>query len=162
MAVTRATVPPELHDRYGLKPRNPIFLISIWSLAILVFGLLFLQINSGKQSDIETRLISWDAKSPTSVEISWTVYQSDNQPVVCVLKAQDANQFDVGFALFRAKNTGQVAQYTHTLQTWKNSYAVLNPVCEIDESRLLGTHFQPGLLPPAQNAPLFAPWQWNS
>ena len=162
MAVSRTTVPKELHERYGLRPKNPFFIVSTWSLGIFIFGLLFLQINSDQQSDAEVRLISWQATSINSVKVKWTVYQSDNKPVYCVLKAQDSDQFDVGFALFKATNTSDVAQFTQTLTTLTSAYAVLTPTCETDASRLLGSHFRPGLLPPAQDSPLFAPWQWNS
>jgi hypothetical protein len=144
MAVSRTTVPKELHERYGLKPKNPFFIVGTWSIAIFIFGLLFLQINSDQQSDAEVRLISWQATSINSV------------------KVKDSDQFDVGFALFKATNTSDVAQFTQTLTTLTSAYAVLTPKCETDASRLLGSHFRPGLLPPAQDSPLFAPWQWNS
>lgn len=162
VAVTRSTVPTELHERYGLKPRNPILLTSVWGLASLIFIYLFLQVNGGQQEAVETRLISWEIKSENLVEVTWTLYQRDDLPVTCTIKAQDSDQFDVGFALFKTKDTASVPQFTHELLTLEGAFAVLTPTCELDESRLLGTHFRPGLLPPAQNSPLFAPWQWNS
>ncbi len=162
MAVSRATVPPNLYERYGLKPRNPFLLISIWSISLAIFGFLFLQVASGQQEEVETRLISWDAKSINEVQISWTVYQADNQPVYCILKAQDSDQFDVGFAIFKARQTKSIPQFTHTLKTNVEAFAVITPACALEPEALLGSHFRPGLLPPAQDAPLFAPWQWNS
>lgn len=162
MVVSRSTVPIELHERYGLKPKNPLLLATIWGLAGAVFIFLFFQVNGGQQEDVETRLVSWEVKSENTVEVTWTLYQRDDLPVVCTLKAQDSDQFDVGFALFKAKDTASVPQFTHQLSTLDAAFAVLTPVCEMDESRLLGPHFRPGLLPPAQDAPLFAPWQWNS
>ena len=162
MQVSRATVPPELHERYGLKPRNKFLVGGLWAFSLLLVLLLFLQINRGQQSDVETRLVSWQANSQNTVEITWSVYQSGNLPVTCVLKAQDEDQFDVGFALFETEDTGSVKTYSHTLNTISESYAVLTPVCELNASSLLGPHFRPGILPPAQNSPLFAPWQWNS
>ncbi len=162
MAVSRATVLPELYERYGLKPRNPFLLVSVWTVAFAVFGFVFLQVNSGQQEDVETRLISWDAKSEKEVQISWTLYQSENQPVYCVLKAQDSDQFDVGFAIFMATQTDSIPQFTHTLKTNAEAFAVITPTCELQPEALLGSHFRPGLLPPAQDLPLFAPWQWNS
>lgn len=162
MAVSRANVPVELHERYGLKPRNPIIQIAIWLIALLSFGYLFLQVTSRQNSDVETRLISWQVKSETAVSITWTVYQAENLPVVCTLKAQDSDQFDVGFAIFKATNTTSISKFTQNLKTYSGAYAVLTPTCELNENRLLGPHFRPGLLPPAQEAPLFAPWQWVS
>jgi hypothetical protein len=162
VAVSRSTVPKELHERYGLKPRNPLILISTWTVALAVFGFLFIQINSGQQADVETRLISWEVKTANRVEINWTVYQSSNLPVYCVLKAQDSDQFDVGFAIFKATETQSIPQFTQVINTNAEAFAVITPTCELEPEALLGSHFRPGLLPPAQDSPLFAPWQWNS
>lgn len=162
MAVNRKTVPPELHQRYGLKQRNPLLVTLVWSLLGAGFIFLFLLANSGQQEDVETRLISWEVKSKNQVQVTWTLYQRDDLPVVCTLKAQDSDQFDVGFALFKATNTSAIPQFTHQLRTLDEAFAVLTPICELDEQNLLGTHFRPGFLPPAQDSPLFAPWQWDS
>ena len=162
MAVSRSTVPTELHERYGLKPRNKFLVISIWTVSLAALGFLFIQVNSGQQADVETRLISWDVQSTNKVEITWTVYHSENQPVYCVLKAQDADQFDVGFAIFKTSDANAIPQFTQTLNTNSKAFAVISPTCELDPAKLLGSHFRPGLLPPAQDSPLFAPWQWNS
>jgi len=162
MAVSRATVPIELYERYGLKTRNSLLLTAVWGAAFLIVGYLFLQIIHGQQSNVETRLISWEVSSPTTVEITWNVSQSSNQPLVCIIRAQDSQQFDVGFAIFEASDPAKVSQFTQTLRTNKGAYAVINPTCEQNVSALTGPHFRPGLLPPAQNSPLFAPWQWNS
>ena len=162
MAVSRATVPIELYERYGLKPRNRLLLTAVWGGAFLIIGYLFMQIIQGQQSNIETRLISWEVSSPTTVEITWNVSQSSNQPLVCIIRAQDSQQFDVGFAIFEASDPSKVSQFTQTLRTTTSAYAVINPTCEQNVSALTGPHFRPGLLPPAQNSPLFAPWQWKS
>ena len=162
MAVSRATVPIELYERYGIKPRNPLLRGLIWTLSLIVVGYIFLQINQGQQNNIETRLISWEVSSPTTVEITWNVSQSSNRPLFCILRAQDSEQFDVGFAIFKIPDPMEDSQFTQTLQTTESSYAVLNPRCEQNVSTLTGPHFRPGLLPPAQKAPLFAPWQLNT
>ncbi|MEN9692854.1 MAG: hypothetical protein RLZZ330_498, partial [Actinomycetota bacterium] len=97
--------------------------------------------------------------SDSQVQITWQVYQKSGKEVFCVLKAQDSDQFDVGFAVFKTSNSATPQQFTHTLNTLSSAYAVLEPTCELNESALLGSHFRPGLLPPAQDVPLFAPWQ---
>ena len=132
---------------------------TLWITAILFVVFLFNQINQGQQSNVETKLISWEVKSDSEVEVTWQVYQKSGKPVTCVIKAQDSDQFDVGFAVFKTENTASPKQLTQTLNTISSAYAVLEPVCELEESSLLGSHFRPGLLPPAQNSPLFAPWQ---
>lgn len=160
MVVTRATVPPELHDRYGLKPRNNFLFVTMWILAGLIVLFLYKQIDQGQQGNVETKLISWEVESDSQVKITWQVYQKSGKDVICVLKAQDSDQFDVGFAIFETTDTAIPQQFTQTLNTLSSAYAVLEPTCELNKSALLGSHFRPGLLPPAQNAPLFAPWQF--
>lgn len=159
MVVTRATVPPELHERYGLKPRNRFLLLAIWIIAGICVLFLFKQIDQGQQQNVETKLISWEVKSDTQVQMTWQVYQKSGKDVICILKAQDSDQFDVGFAIFKAEGTSTPQQFTHTLNTLSSAFAVLEPTCDLNESALLGSHFRPGLLPPAQDSPLFAPWQ---
>ncbi|MEY4322762.1 MAG: hypothetical protein RL410_543 [Actinomycetota bacterium] len=156
--VDRTRVPAHLHDRYGIKPANrPLTVIAALT-AMALSAYLFTSINARVSDAPTSRLLSWQVITPLTVEVKFTVSGNVDSPLVCVIRAQDEDRFDVGYALARVDHPQADATFDVVLATREEAFAVPAPVCEASDSPgLLGSHFRPGLLPPAQDHGLFIP-----
>ena len=162
MGVNRKKVPPHLYDRYGISSRPWPLISLIAAVGLAVAGYLLTSIGSDLASGGDVTLISWEETGIDEVTVSWAVRRADDQSVTCVLRVQDQDRFDVGYAVARVKNTASEPVFTSVLATRGQVFAVPTPVCEpVDpiSSNIPGSHFRPGLLPPAQAGGLAAPWQ---
>ena len=147
-------IPPHLYERYGVKQRRFPWGITL-GLALIAVVIGYAFFVSGQ---VTIRLISWQTTGNT-VSINWRYEGEIPSATWCLLEAQDENRFDIGFAMVELSSTDANTTLTHTLNTTETAFAVLTPVCSDDVSRLPGSFFKPGVLPPAQLPPLFAPWQ---
>lgn len=147
-------IPPHLHERYGIQKKR--FPFGLLAGALILFT--FLAYSVLIQDQVNIRLITWSA-SDTSATINWRYEGEITGTVWCLLEAQDEQRFDIGFAYVELAAESSNASFQHTLTTTGQAFAVLTPVCDEDIARLPGSYFKPGVLPPAQLPPLFAPWQ---
>lgn len=147
-------IPPHLHVRYGIrKKRFPFALLTgvLVILSLLIYPFLI-------QDQVSIRLVSWKTDAATAT-IDWRYEGQISSSVWCLLEAQDEERFDIGFAYIQLRQSDSNKTLQHTLSTTQPAFAVLTPVCDADITRLPGSYFKPGVLPPAQLPPLFAPWQ---
>jgi hypothetical protein len=147
-------IPPHLYPRYGIRKRRFPFGIVAGILIILTligYPLLI-------QEQVSIRLISWQATEESAI-INWRYEGEIKNRVWCLLEAQDEKRFDIGFALLELNATDSFQSLQHELKTSEKAFAVLTPICNEDITRLPGSYFKPGVLPPAQLPPLYAPWQ---
>lgn len=162
MGVTRNKIPPHLHERYGIRPRPWKLIGAAAAVALSLAGYLLSSIGGNIASGGEVTLLVWAKTADDAVGISWSVNRADNASVTCVLRVQDSDRFDVGYAVVRVKDTAATPQFRTVIATRGQIYAVPTPVCEpveANNSNIPGSHFRPGLLPPAQSGNLAAPWQ---
>ena len=160
MGVTRNKIPPELYGRYDIVPARSRALKSVVAIGLLVSGVLLLFVGGNLQAGGETRLITWQQLSASEVSVTWSVERRDNQPVTCVLRVQDEARFDTGYAVTRVRGTATNPTFTTVVQARGEIFAVPTPVCSVGgPDSILGSHFRPGVLPPAQDNGLAAPWQ---
>lgn len=160
MGVSRNKVPPHLYDRYGIRPRRTFLISTLASISLLVAGGLLWFIGSSLSSGGDIALVQWKEIGINQVQVRWTVQRADNEPVTCIIRVQDRDRFDVGYAVGRVRNTLARPDLTVTIATRGEIYAVDTPTCVVgDGANLVGSHFRPGLLPPAQTGGLAAPWQ---
>lgn len=156
--VDRKRVPVHLYDRYGIKPANRALTAIGALIAIVLMTYVFTSINSRVTAAPTSRLISWQVITPLTVEVKFSVSGTVDTPLVCVIRAQDEDRFDVGYALARVDHPLADATFDVVLATRENAFAVPTPICETSDSPgLLGSHFRPGLRPPAQEQGLFLP-----
>lgn len=159
MGVSRRQVPAHLVQRYGIRPAGFRW---VWAVVAVVgaiaaassLGLIARGLGSGG----ETKLIKWTTTGQLA-DISWSVLRYDNATVYCVLRAQDSARFDVGFAVLKVRDTATNPQIESKLALRATAFSVLPPECQTDPTRLTSPNFRAGLLPPAQQPPLAAPWQ---
>ena len=147
-------IPPHLHERYGIHKKRIPFAMLATAFVILTLFVYTILI----QDRVNIRLISWSS-TETSVTLNWRFEGEIQNKMWCLLEAQDADRFDIGFAFIELDSSSSNATFPHTVNTTENTFAVLAPVCNEDITRLPGSYFKPGVLPPAQLPPLYAPWQ---
>lgn len=158
MGVRREQVPPHLYGRYGLSDRRSRW-VPVAGLAAAVAAIALLAVIArGMGPGDDVKLISWQATA-TGAQLTWSIVRYDDQPVYCVLRAQDEDRFDVAFAVVKVRNTAASPIFSSTLKVRGEVFTVDRPACATDATRLIRPHFRPGQLSPAQEAPLFAPWQ---
>jgi hypothetical protein len=162
LGVNRKKVPPHLYDRYGLKARPWPVIVLIAAVGLSLAGYLLTSIGGDIAAGGDVTLITWKETGINEVTVTWAVHRADNQSVTCVLRVQDQDRFDVGYAVARVQSTGTEPMFSSVLTTRGQVFAVPTPVCEPvqpSSSNIPGSHFRPGLLPPAQTGGLAAPWQ---
>lgn len=158
MAVRREQVPPHLYGRYGLTSRRPRWVPAAAVAGAVAAIALFAAIAKGIGPGEEVKLVRWEATA-TGAELTWSVLRYDDQPVYCVLRAQDSDRFDVAFAVVKVRKTAASPIFSTQLRVRGEVFTVDTPACATNPAHLIRPHFRPGQLSPAQDSPLFAPWQ---
>ena len=149
-------IPPHLHDRYGIRPPSRWRWVALAAAALVVVPV---AVYAGSRY-IATQsqpyaLMQWGASDDgTSVQVTFRTSAYDTT-MWCVVRAQDFDHNDVGFAVVRV--AAGTTDMDYTLATIAHPVAVDVVTCNPDPYALPGPQFQPGVLPPAQQAPGIAP-----
>ncbi len=149
-------IPPHLHARYGITPPSPWRWLG-WALAIAV---LFPVLTYAASRYVVTQsatytVYSW-APNATGKSIRVTFHTSTaSTRQWCAIRAQDFDHFDVGFAVLPVAGTS--TSTTFTMATLARPLVVDVIDCSADPYSLPGPQFEPGVRPPAQQAPALAP-----
>lgn len=154
----RKQIPPHLYARYGIRVRPLWQRLLGWSLPAAGLLGIGLWIGSSQGSGGDLRLISWQ-KAGDSVEVRWSVQRYTATDLYCVLESLNAESFTTGYGVMRVRAVPAGNEFISRLRVRGQVYAVAAPVCERDLAHLPAPHFRPGLLAPAQEPPLAAPWQ---
>lgn len=150
-----------LRLRYGTS-RTPRLLLVIGGLAGVVVAGLFAWIAwTVTNPPVQWKLLAWDVTSPTNVEVTYEVRRSPEATVTCVLRAQDSDHIDVGYAVVTlpADGTGYI-QPRYPLTTLREAFAVEVLSCAVGTDVPPGAmvpQFGPGVTPPEQRPPGRAP-----
>lgn len=100
------------------------------------------------------------SNSTARVEFTYQSRGDATSFVTCAIRAQDARRIDVGFAYLRLRGTaGKQRTVSYTLTTTSPSVAAELLGCQSGDGteRLPTAQFPPGVKPPAQPAPGYAP-----
>ena len=150
---TRDQLSPEMQARYGLD-RRPVGRWIAVTLVLLAFvGILAFVTVGLSRDDVQTRLLSWEAKGPDRVDITFQVEPSATAPIQCVLRAQDSDRVDVGYATVTipAQAADTVVITTYALRTLAPAFTAELLGCEAGAApRVPAPQFPPGVAPPAQ------------
>ena len=120
---------------------------------ILIFASAIMFVTfSLAQKEIQFRLLAWDANSPEKVDINFEVRKPADLAVTCVLRAQDKNRIDVGYAEVNVSAGSDYNQLTYPLRTLAPAYTaeVLTCVQQGEPTRVPGPQFPAGVAPPEQ------------
>lgn len=150
--------PAHIQARYGLNRRQnlPTF-IAIVLASIVALGL---GMASFRQSNptIEWALKSFDIQSDNKVSIDWFIAKQEGKTAYCIVRAQNENRVDVGYATVKIETRKASTTFSYTLNT--ESRAVLAEVLGCDykaQMRVPPANFPPGVKIPAQDPPGLAP-----
>lgn len=100
-----------------------------------------------------SRLVSWKVLGPDRVDLTIQVAPNPDAEIICVLRAQDSNRIDVGYATvtFPPGPRDPAVIDTYALRTLAPAYTAELLGCEIGEApRVAPPQFPPGVAPPQQ------------
>lgn len=135
-----------MRARYGLdRPRRGTRVLAVIVVLAFVGALAYVGWNLAHPS-VSGRLITWTVAAPDRVDLTFDI----NVPrATCVLRAQDDQHIDVGYASVEA--TGRTDYRLHTLAP---AYVVEILGCSADGApQVIPPQFPPGVVPPVQPAP---------
>jgi hypothetical protein len=139
---------PEMVERYGLNRTSVTSRIVTYTLAMcfaVVLGYVAYQIT---RPGAEVSLISWKVVAPDRTDITFQVKTGNDDPLTCVLRAQDQSRADVGYATVQIKPVdGQIAT-TYSLRTAIPSYTA--EVLGCGDASVPGPQFPVGVAAPSQ------------
>ncbi len=139
---------PEMIERYGVNKKSLTSRIVTYTLAIgfaLILGYVAFQIT---RPSAEASLISWKVVAPDRTDITFQVKTGNDDPITCVLRAQDESRADVGYATVQVKPINGEIATTYSLRTAIPSYAA--EVLGCGDARIPGPQFPLGVAPPSQ------------
>lgn len=143
---------PQMRQRYGLD-RNP------WPLRLLsaavVLGFLAALVALALQltaAPITPRILVWQQPEPDRVDITFDVSKPAGLPVSCVLRAQDADRTDLGYATVDLAPGPQYQQADYSLRVLgRAAYLEILACARTGEPlRVPPPAFPPGVVPPSQ------------
>lgn len=139
---------PEMVERYGLNHKSVISRVVTYTLAVLfavVLGYVAFQIT---RPGAEVSLISWKVVAPDRTDITFQVKTGNDDPMTCILRAQDESRADVGYATVQVKPINGEIATTYSLRTAIPSYTA--EVLGCGDAKVPGPQFPYGVAPPSQ------------
>lgn len=155
-----ANQPEHIQQRYGYKKPTLIpRLISVVLIGVTVAGATFIFLKS-KDKNVDAQLKSFVVNSDTSVLVNWEIARPANTTVYCVIRAQNDQRVDVGYATVTVEKPGNLTKVNFSYALTTESKAVLAEVlgCGLTPKlRVPSANFPPGVQIPQQNPPGVAP-----
>ena len=142
-----------MQERYGLDRRPYGRWIVVTIVVILFVGVLAWIAVTVNSNSVATRLIGWTIVGPDRVDITYQVQPDPSSTIECVLRAQDENRIDVGYATVDvpAQPADEVVIETFKLRTLAPAYTAELLGCSSGELlRVPPPQFPPGVVPPDQ------------
>ena len=143
---------PQMRQRYGLD-RNPWPARIIVGAVIVAFAavLVLFAVRLTSQP-IEARLLVWQQPQPDRLDITFEMNRPEGLAVACVLRAQDADRVDVGYATVSVPGGPGYVQQTYSMRVIAPAGTVEILGCgEAGEQlRVPPPAFPPGVVPPEQ------------
>jgi hypothetical protein len=149
---------PEMQERYGVTPtRSKAHYLWIGLAGIIVATVAFTVYRS-INPQVAGELTSFTVVSDHQIDMQWRVVRPAQQQTFCVVRAQDRNRFDVGYATVAIPAGDKTTRATYSLAT--SSRAVLAQVLGCSSSPTMHVppaNFPPGVKIPVQPSPGVAP-----
>jgi hypothetical protein len=142
-----------MQERYGLDRRPIGRWVAVGVVALAFAGILAFVTIAMSKGGVETRLITWEVVGPDHVDITYQASPDSRLPVDCVLRAQDANRIDVGYATatIPPQAPDNIVISTFALRTLAPAYTVELLGCAAGgPPQVPPPQFPPGVVPPDQ------------
>lgn len=129
-------------------------------LAVLALGGFWFAARQNTTTLVPAQLVRYAPLDANQVEFSWRMDPYDdqlNEPGTCVFRAQDKSKIDVGYVYIPLPMERTMAEYRMNTLALASTVELLG--CEIGElsEGIAEPVFRPGRIPPAQQAPGYAP-----
>lgn len=138
--------------RYGMdrRPTGRYVVVGLLIIGFLV-GIAFVWWNLTADR-VQFRLLAWKVVSPERVDVTFEVRAPAEVGAVCVVRAQDSQRIDLGYAEVPVDSGEEYRLVDYRLRTVAAAYAVevLECVAAGDPLRVPGPQFPPGIAPPDQ------------
>lgn len=144
--------------RYGVRKSRFVPIVIGILIICSVAGAFYLKGQLTKNPIVSSRLLAFKVESNTQVSVNFEVSRGTNQKTYCVVRAQDENRADVGYATLTFAAGPSYFKTTYALQT--ESRAVLAEVLNCSNSQVMRVpppNFPPGVKIPEQLPPGVAP-----
>ena len=140
-----------MRERYGLD-RSPVGRrIAVLLLAVAFAGVLVFVFFGVTSNPVDARLVAWDDVAPDRVDITISVKRPADAEVTCVLRAQDANRIDLGYATVVLPPGEPELLVDYSMRTIAPAYTAELLGCAVDgPPSVPPPQFPPGVVPPAQ------------
>jgi hypothetical protein len=140
-----------MRERYGLD-RRPVgrrIAVGVLVLAFLA-AMVFVYVGvSG--NPVESRLVSWDDVAADRVDVTISVNRPADTEVTCVLRAQDENRIDLGYATVVIPPGEPTVLLDYPMRTLAPAYTAELLGCSVDgPPNVSPPQFPPGVVPPEQ------------
>ncbi len=140
---------PTMRARYGMDRSNWRTISLVVVVVAIFFGAVaWATFNLGRES-VQSRLLTWTVTAPDQVTLEFEVLNPENEPAICVVRAQDAKHIDVGYSQVQvAPSTGYV-RVPYELTTLAPAFAVELLGCASGSApNVSPPNFPPGVAPP--------------
>ena len=151
-------LPLHIQQRYGYTKRQKFPVVIATVLALIVGSGLGLAEYRKAHPSLDWELRSFNIESDTKTQIVWEIARQKGEATYCVLRAQDIQRMDVGYATVYIAPGEALTVMQYELAT--ESLPVLAEVlgCSTKpEMRVPPANFPPGVKIPAQVSPGVAP-----
>ena len=140
-----------MQHRYGLD-RRPVGRWIAVALLVLAFAIaLAVVARALTKAPVDGTLVTWQAVAPDRVDARIQVRRAQDVPVTCVLRAQDFNRVDVGYATIEVPVGGTQVELPYSLRTLAPATITELLGCSEDGTpRVTPPQFPPGVVAPAQ------------
>jgi hypothetical protein len=140
-----------MQERYGLGRKPVGRRIGVTVIVVAFVGALAFETLGLTQNPVQSRLIAWDDVAPDRVDMTIQVRRPETDEVMCVLRAQDENRIDVGYAeVVIAAGEPQVL-LDYSLRTIAPAYTAELLGCAAGgKPSVPPPQFPPGVVPPPQ------------
>ena len=147
-------LPPRLRDRYGYRPTPwPVFVLAA-AVCIAVATLGGLIAYRDANPDVVYKLLAYNTVDKSHTSVTFEVRRDGSQTVDCVLRAQDIQHQDVGYAIVTVPPGDDYVQQTYQLATRERAFTADVLACALPDD--LHTD-QPAFPPGTSNPP--QPWR---
>jgi hypothetical protein len=141
-----------MQERYGFNKRSWARNLLIGVMVAIFTGILILVTFTLSQNTVQFRLLTWNDLTAERVDVTFEVSKPSDIAVVCIVRAQDRNRIDVGYAEVDVPAGSEYEQLTYRLRTLAPAFTaeLLTCVPAGDPIRVPGPQFPAGVAPPVQ------------
>lgn len=137
--------------RYGLAGRPLGRRIAVTVILVAFVGTLVFVTFGLTGNPVQSRLIAWDDVAADRVDMTIQVRRPETDDVTCVLRAQDINRIDVGYAEVAIPAGEPQVLLDYSLRTIAPAYTAELLGCAVGgPPSVPPPQFPPGVVPPAQ------------